>query len=105
MKAQPCFYCGRYPREFPTTLSWARDHLTPKCRGGLDVPENIVPACKSCNSRKGTKTLEEFRYYMRFRARGGPSFKIEQLRWLEAQGFGADYPPVIFPGELHGPDL
>jgi len=31
-------------------------HVVPVSLGGLTVPQNIVPACYSCNSRKGTKT-------------------------------------------------
>lgn len=36
------------------------DHATPLSRGGRHVVENILPACRSCNSRKHTKTLDEY---------------------------------------------
>jgi 5-methylcytosine-specific restriction endonuclease McrA len=49
-----CFYCGR--RDLPLT----RDHMIPLTRGGSDAIENIVPACRPCNSAKGTKTTDEF---------------------------------------------
>lgn len=39
-----CCYCGAPA----TTL----DHFIPISRGGENVPGNLVPACKSCNSRK-----------------------------------------------------
>ena|SRR5688500_5007221 len=48
-----CFYCGG-PFEF-------LDHVIPKARGGAKLKNNTVPACRSCNSRKGARTLEEFR--------------------------------------------
>ena len=44
-----CAYCPR-----PATTI---DHIEPIARGGLDAPENVVPACRSCNSSKGAKPL------------------------------------------------
>lgn len=35
------------------------DHLIPSARGGQTTWENIVTACKSCNLRKGARTIEE----------------------------------------------
>lgn len=34
------------------------DHVVPMTRGGLHVPENVVPACKPCNIRKGNRRVE-----------------------------------------------
>jgi len=48
-----CFYCGEAK---PLT----RDHKVPLTRGGSDDIENIIPACRSCNTRKGTLTAQEF---------------------------------------------
>lgn len=43
-----CAYCGnRRPLE--------RDHVVPLSKGGPHTASNIVPACKSCNSRKGAR--------------------------------------------------
>jgi len=50
-----CLYCGD---EFPTTLL-TRDHVHPTSRGGKDTWDNVVTACKACNSRKDDKTPEE----------------------------------------------
>lgn len=52
-----CQYCYK-----PLTLEEAeKEHLTPRARGGSDTIDNIVPACKDCNQRKGTMTDKEFR--------------------------------------------
>ena len=44
-----CAYCGERPRQL------TQDHVIPITRGGGTTSNNIVPACKSCNSSKGTK--------------------------------------------------
>jgi 5-methylcytosine-specific restriction endonuclease McrA len=48
-----CYYCGC---DGKMTI----EHRIPLSRGGTHYPANIVPACPSCNSRKGTKTEKEF---------------------------------------------
>ena len=50
-----CQYCGRQTHDL--TL----DHVMPRHRGGGHTWENLVTACKTCNHRKGGKTLEEAR--------------------------------------------
>lgn len=47
-----CVYCRR---EVKLTL----DHVTPLARGGRHSPDNIVPACGSCNYTKRDRLLEE----------------------------------------------
>jgi len=44
-----CAYCGR--SDIPIT----RDHRVPISRGGSNFIDNIVPACRPCNSRKGAR--------------------------------------------------
>lgn len=52
-----CHYCeDEFTKEILPTI----DHKTPLSRGGSHNPSNIVAACRSCNSKKGTKTYEEF---------------------------------------------
>jgi 5-methylcytosine-specific restriction endonuclease McrA len=53
-----CTYCGEVR---PLTM----DHRIPLIRGGRHEIENIIPACKPCNSRKHTRTEEEFRAFLR----------------------------------------
>ncbi len=47
-----CRYCGAADR---LTI----DHVVPRIQGGDDTPENLVVACKSCNSRKRGRTPEQ----------------------------------------------
>ena len=49
-----CAYC------LAPMTALAQDHIHALSRGGQHVLGNIVPACKSCNSRKGASTLIEF---------------------------------------------
>ncbi|WP_397368836.1 HNH endonuclease [Paenibacillus anseongensis] len=55
-----CFYCGEKMTKNAGLKQRTRDHLIPLSRGVSDYIENIVPACRSCNSFKGTKTVDEF---------------------------------------------
>lgn len=48
-----CQYCGS---EHDLTC----DHITPLVLGGTNEPTNLTTACRSCNSSKGDKTLEEW---------------------------------------------
>ncbi|HEY5865103.1 MAG TPA: HNH endonuclease [Candidatus Tectomicrobia bacterium] len=41
-----CVYCGRKMQRL------TQDHITPLSKGGMHTASNIVPACRSCNSRK-----------------------------------------------------
>ncbi|MDR2455408.1 MAG: RRXRR domain-containing protein [Deltaproteobacteria bacterium] len=36
------------------------DHVVPKSKGGSDRVSNLVPACKKCNQKKGSKDLEVY---------------------------------------------
>ena len=50
---QICQYCGK------SNLKLTIDHIIPRGRGGQDLWENLVAACKQCNQMKGNKTPEE----------------------------------------------
>lgn len=50
-----CQYCGE-------RLDWGEltyDHVTPRSRGGRTCFENIVTACRPCNTRKGDRTCDQ----------------------------------------------
>jgi 5-methylcytosine-specific restriction endonuclease McrA len=46
--ASHCAYCDR------TMTRLTQDHITPLSKGGSHTKSNIVPACRSCNSKKHT---------------------------------------------------
>ena len=46
-----CAYCGDRP-SFLTI-----DHVIPRSQNGTNDPSNLLPACKSCNESKGSRTL------------------------------------------------
>ena len=50
---QSCYYCGDTDR-------LCVDHLIPKMRGGPDAPDNLIWACRQCNSSKGGRDLLEW---------------------------------------------
>lgn len=52
-----CAYCG----ELMDFKDMQVDHVIPLRKGGEDKPENMVPACRSCNHYKSTLTVEQFR--------------------------------------------
>ncbi len=52
-----CQYCGTKHRKNQRMLSY--DHVVPRCDGGRTTFNNIVTACKPCNSRKDNKSCDE----------------------------------------------
>ena len=60
-----CIYCGK---EVHKGQDCTLDHLHPQELGGGNAARNLVTACKSCNSAKGSKTVRKF------------------AAWLEAKG-------------------
>ena len=52
-----CAYCGCSLLDLfnPPT----RDHVTPVSKGGDNIKENVVPACRWCNTSKGNKIISE----------------------------------------------
>lgn len=47
-----CQYCG-------TRGELNKDHVVPRAQGGQTTWENIITACKGCNSRKRNRTPEQ----------------------------------------------
>ena len=55
-----CQYCG-------VSRDLTLDHVHPRSRGGKTSWDNLVTACKGCNSRKGDATPEEAQMPLRQR--------------------------------------
>ncbi len=52
-----CYYCGVWDENGGHQI----EHCVPKARGGTSEFYNLVGSCPTCNQRKGTLTVEEFR--------------------------------------------
>ena len=50
-----CQYCGQ-----KDIRKLQVDHRTPRSRGGTHDLNNLITACRKCNSKKAYKTYEEF---------------------------------------------
>ena len=48
-----CAYCGK-------ACAATIDHVVPIARGGRDEPDNVLPACGSCNSSKSNWLISEW---------------------------------------------
>lgn len=55
-----CVYCGKTRTRSGRRVRLTRDHIVPLIKGGDNTRSNIVPACRSCNSSKGSLSLEEW---------------------------------------------
>lgn len=51
-----CVYCGTVHDAQDLSI----DHVQPQMRGGDGSPGNVVTACRSCNTRKGARSLASF---------------------------------------------
>lgn len=80
-----CVYCDASLTEANSTI----DHVLPLSRGGLNRLDNMVLACHTCNSAKGSRTLEEWRIGVpKRRAVGRVSFIVEQDHVGAARALG-----------------
>lgn len=50
-----CAYCDI---EFDCENLPERDHVIPISKGGDNIKENVIPACRSCNAKKNNKILK-----------------------------------------------
>lgn len=89
-----CLYCGTDLRSYkPANVTL--DHVVPRSRGGSNRENNLVTACRSCNSARGNKTVQEY-------APGGALQRIHtQLR----KNLNVDLAKAIISGEAGDPRL
>ena len=77
-----CQYCGH---DF-TANDLTFDHVLPRSRGGHTTWENVVAACRKCNTKKGGRLLKETRMRLLTRPRRPRSSpllheKIDSIRY------------------------
>jgi 5-methylcytosine-specific restriction endonuclease McrA len=68
-----CQYCGGQAENI--------DHVVPRSRGGLHDWENVVAACRRCNTRKEDRLPEEAGFVLR-----RPPRRPRSRVWLLAAG-------------------
>ena len=78
-----CQYCGSGAENL--------DHVFPRARGGSHTWENVVAACRACNTKKGDRTPNE----AGFELRSSPRAPREQ-GWLLI-GLGGPPDPIWHP--------
>ena len=68
MRGSRCLYCG--------DLASGWDHVRPVRWGGSDDPDNLVPACWTCNRRKSDQPVEVWKMST-----------SERKAWLRSKGW------------------
>lgn len=92
-----CAYCGK-ELKYPDMQV---DHIYPQYLGGKDDIENYNPACRMCNLRKGTMSIETFRNEIKLQS--DRICKTFQARMSLAYGLITKTDtPVIFFFEKYG---
>ena len=76
-----CQYCNDLFRTQELTF----DHVTPRSRGGRTTWENIVTACRCCNTRKGSKMLHECDMKLKREPREPSPYQLQE--------YGRKFPP------------
>jgi hypothetical protein len=109
ISGQKCSYCG-------SENKLALDHVFPIKLGGSDSGDNLIYACRSCNSSKGKKDLMEWmqskdaflplmvvRRYLKLTINyclenDLMELEISKIRELSDLPFKLEYIPVDYPG-------
>lgn len=55
-----CAYCGNPPSLFDHYPTLHQEHFKPLVKGGAYTPDNIIPACQTCNHSKYDKDAKEW---------------------------------------------
>lgn len=71
-----CLYCGKHEDELSGTNILTLDHVVARHNGGSNASDNLVTACKSCNSSKTDRSMRSF--YANLRTRGIDTRAVSQ---------------------------
>lgn len=55
-----CYYCKRKVPRNKITM----DHMYPRSTGGPTIPQNLIPACETCNFQKSDMTYEQYHIFL-----------------------------------------
>jgi len=72
-----CQFCGIKPDPSDTTV----DHLVPRRKNGKSTWMNCVISCKSCNTRKADRTLQEAKMKLRDRPEMREAYPHDPTKW------------------------
>lgn len=90
-----CQYCGCDDLSFDNGTV---DHIIPISLDGHHKADNLRAACRPCNSRRGPKSIEEFRFLMTLAGAGlHRIISATQAAALESSGINLNLPlPFVF---------
>lgn len=86
-----CAYCGV---ELPENYH-AVEHVIPKCKGGSNNIDNLLPTCLHCNSSKYKNSLSRFRYMLSCKKIGMEPFSEKVIQNYREHGYELPMPPLI----------
>ena len=75
-----CHYCGDTATE--------ADHVIPRSKGGQDTFDNLVAACKKCNTSKGDKASP--RFFERLPTPGPPPVALSPVKYYRIESKKAE---------------
>lgn len=78
-----CTYCGKTVKKSKMTL----DHMFPRFFGGVSIPTNLTPACKSCNNKKSDLNYYEFKVFRTMNEKDGKRYRMSIYRKKERLDF------------------
>jgi len=87
-----CYLCGCDLSVLPW-VDQTIEHVLARCKGGKNYNDNLWPACRSCNSGKNHRTIEEYRFskmMKKFHSVNGVRFSLSQYEWLKTNGLNIE---------------
>ena len=70
-----CQYCHNSFKVEELTF----DHVTPKSKGGKTSWENVVTACRKCNTHKGNKSLKKIGLILKKKPHSPNNFELKEI--------------------------